>query len=292
MGSIVLNAGEKIIESVRANFGVQGGKLYLTNQRVVFKTNMGSETWGAYLKDLDSYYLQSAFGINTKLIIKTMGTENEFLVPKGAGTNFDECMSRAIQNLNKEKNERQTSQQNNSDKETGDKIDSNDNNGEDTEHEEIEHNHINYDQNNDNQTTQNAYTKSRGNYRWVIGIVCLAVGLFLASSDACKMANKVDSEDIEGNYEIEETNQINEDLVADDRFEAEEIAKSLFEQGSQIAQQQGNYGGEVLECTCVMTPENNPYGGYVVQVVLANGNTSYVKFDESGNYSEIDEQLQ
>ena len=249
-----LNKNEYYVSFINASMDVKEGTLFLTTQRLFFKSLDEGFLWGCYLSDITSHNLEDKDGVYS-LLINVVNLNRLFCINNEKGKkviDFYKLLQR-VQNKSFRNDDILFDES-------------------ETEDEDIVKRMIN-----DEDAIIDGNTGNNKNVSGlVIVIVAIIVTAFIGMIVYKSMSNN-------NQGEIGTTVKITEmDLVANTPSEAEEIAKEQLNWGNRNI---------VLEATCVLTPEGNPYGGYVVQVVLVSGKTKYVKFDTDGQYSGISDDM-
>lgn len=99
MARIQLFEGEDILDTLNANYGTSGGKLYLTNKRVLYVTNFGRNEYSIELTDIESCFSKPAMGMYLDVCIKGSGSIKIFRAFKKGGTSFSNKVNEAVGNL-------------------------------------------------------------------------------------------------------------------------------------------------------------------------------------------------
>lgn len=96
MAKLKLLPNECEINKVNANYGAYGGKLYLTNKRVVFVSKMGQEVYVAYFKNIQAHNVQQKMGAYANINITQADTTDSFVAFKKSAFYFDELLTDII----------------------------------------------------------------------------------------------------------------------------------------------------------------------------------------------------
>ncbi|MBQ2643266.1 MAG: hypothetical protein IJF94_05640 [Eubacterium sp.] len=102
MADIKLFDGEYIVDQVNANYGVNGGKLFLTNRRVVFLSNIGKELWSVAINNIGSHFTNPIMGVYVDILIKSNEKTKSFRTMKKGGIHFENNLNSVINNTLKE----------------------------------------------------------------------------------------------------------------------------------------------------------------------------------------------
>ena len=177
MARLKLLPDEYEINNVSVNYGAYGGKLYLTNKRVIFVSNMGQEVYGVFLKNIEAHNVQQTMGAYANINITQAGTTDSFKGFKKGAFYFSDLLTEVI---NREKGQMESNSDSTVMNKNNGNTEEHDNDAQSQDEEKFDWNvHYSTDGNDDVNASINNSNVNSGGARRIVGIIFTIIAIVL-----------------------------------------------------------------------------------------------------------------